>query len=339
MAAKPLLALLLLGCIWDHDTIRMEREVFPGVQEILAGKFVRHSDAYYEWRLKDRPEDSKDPAVLDDIAVAHEKLGRTGKAIEIMRGSYARDPERYETLANLGTFLIHAGKLEEGLAFIERAIAVNPDAHFGREAIQAEVVRYVLSRRAEEPEAWSRDDFSNFEGNADRSRKELVRGLTGMMFFGRHDSPVLAECLGDVLRRRERRLSCRAYLSASYSAPDEQAAAAYRELASGALAGQTVGYVIGNLSYKSVELEDEEQRYKAELAEGREFFAQIAADETAWAAAGLNLDEQFAAKYYEVGRTEDVSLPIEWEPILWPVIFLLLTAAVIRSVRRNRRRA
>jgi len=31
------------ACLWDSDTLQMERLRFPGVLEIITGKFVRHS--------------------------------------------------------------------------------------------------------------------------------------------------------------------------------------------------------------------------------------------------------------------------------------------------------
>ena len=55
-------------------------------------------------------------------------------------------PGRYETAANLGTFYFHAGKLAEGLPHIDRALAINPDAHFGRERVQKRLVEYVVAR-------------------------------------------------------------------------------------------------------------------------------------------------------------------------------------------------
>ena len=167
MLARPLVATFLLACLWDHDTIRMERAAFPDVHEVLAGKFTRHSRAYYEWRIEDRErrlkEKPDDPNLTDDLAVAFDKTGRTDEAIALMRKSRERDPMRYETLANLGTFLIHAGKFEEGLTFIRKAIEVNPDAHFGREIVQAQLVEYVLF--------WRRLGRAGVPGVAGRCRR------------------------------------------------------------------------------------------------------------------------------------------------------------------------
>ncbi|MHC4449928.1 MAG: tetratricopeptide repeat protein [Planctomycetota bacterium] len=377
MVARPLVAALLLACLWDHDTIRMEREAFPGVHEVLAGKFTRHSRAYYEWRIADRErrlsDSPDDPALLDDLAVAFDKTDRTTEAIALMRKSLAKAPGRYETLANLGTFLIHGGKLEEGLAFIRRAIAVNPDAHFGREIVQAHLVEYVQEVRRvrgsvlplrptrseyEEEESdtgsddprWpqiSRLGFAGFEPSDEAgpgNDEDLAKGLIGMMFFGRHESPILAECLGDVLDyQRHKRLACRAYLKASYHSPDERTKMRYRWLAERSMGGQTKGGLRGSLLYHTVELEQIEERFKDELAQGRALFNRIAADEAAWAKAGLDLDEEFARTYDAVGRTEDLSVAVEWGIVLdlavvGTAVAGLVFLMVVNQRRKKRRR-
>jgi hypothetical protein len=38
------------ACLWDSDTLAVEKSRFPGLAEILAGKFPRHSREFYEWR-------------------------------------------------------------------------------------------------------------------------------------------------------------------------------------------------------------------------------------------------------------------------------------------------
>src|SRR5688572_30431908 len=126
-----------LACLWDTDTLQMERLRFPGVLEIITGKFVRHSRAYYEWRIEDRKKrlktSSDDPALIDDLAVAHAKLGRPDEGIPLLEKVLEQEPQRYETLSNLGTLLFFVGRLDESKQHIRRALAINPDAHFGRE--------------------------------------------------------------------------------------------------------------------------------------------------------------------------------------------------------------
>src|SRR5687768_12330427 len=52
--AGLLVPLAAAACLWDSDTIKMERSRFPGTLELITGKFLRHSPEFYEWRIRDR---------------------------------------------------------------------------------------------------------------------------------------------------------------------------------------------------------------------------------------------------------------------------------------------
>lgn len=143
-------ALPAWACLWDTDTLEQERYQFPSAHELIVGHFPRHSPAFYRWRIADREKRLKsEPTNLDlydDLAVAHDKLGDSQKAIDLMIEKEKLSPGLYTTAANLGTFLIHNGQYEEGLEHIRRAIKINPDAHFGREEYQQYLVEYVVLR-------------------------------------------------------------------------------------------------------------------------------------------------------------------------------------------------
>jgi tetratricopeptide (TPR) repeat protein len=204
----------LCACLWDYDTLQMERSRFPSALELITGKFLRHSPEFYYWRIEDRQRrlraEPDNLALYDDLAVAYDKTGRHDKAIETILVSHAKDPNRYETVANLGTFYIHAGQLEKGLEYIDRAIRINPDAHFGREKYQKYLVEYVLSRRKDgktplplTPAAsYGRNNFVAYlagrhqtETLAEEDYQAALKGVLGMMKFGKHDSPALLEAL------------------------------------------------------------------------------------------------------------------------------------------------
>lgn len=142
------------ACLWDRETLRMERVRFPSAVELMTGEFRRHSPEFHQWRIKDRLErianSPNDLSLLDDLAVSYEKTGQTDLAIQTMLEKRAIEPGLYETHANLGTFYIHAGEYEKGLVEINTAIEVNPDAHFGREKYQAMLVKYLLQQRTDE---------------------------------------------------------------------------------------------------------------------------------------------------------------------------------------------
>ena len=132
-----------IACLWDKDTLRMEKRQFPSTLELITGKFLRHTPEFYYWRIQQRTKQLTgtlaDSLLYDDLAVAYSKLGNDEKAIEIMMKQDSIAPNRYETYANLGTFYIHDGKLRDGLIYISKAIEINPNAHFGRELVSGTI--------------------------------------------------------------------------------------------------------------------------------------------------------------------------------------------------------
>ena len=125
----------------------------------------------------------------------------------------------YETAANLGSFYIHAGQRDKGLSLIDKALQINPDAHFGREKYQRLFVEYVMTRgrngvtplplgdAIDKPFVREgRGSFLQFvvqkQGtrNLDEpQRQAAVKGILGMMKFSNHEAPMLLEALGELL--------------------------------------------------------------------------------------------------------------------------------------------
>jgi tetratricopeptide (TPR) repeat protein len=335
------LAPTALACLWDSDTLQMERLRFPGVLEIITGKFVRHGKAYYEWRIKDRLKKLEstldDPAPIDDLAVGYDKLGRYDDGIAVLEKSLAANPDRYETLANLATLLFHAGRLEESKQHVQRALAINPDAHFGREKYQLLLTDYVLLSELKTAGVLSTEEkyplsgggagargFARYvlvsqygdheyfkyslgksEAEIDERQSELQRagkGVLGMLHFADHQSPVLLEALGDLLITGEldangTRLAARAYVRAAQLSPDAKVADRLQLMARQALANQ-VPYS-PDLNPDTVDLPRLEQELAVELAQGTEWFAKIEANEREWIAMSLDVDREFAADYYD----------------------------------------
>ena len=200
-----------LACINDSASKTFEMQPFPNEEQLIAGSFHVHSKEFYEWRIKDRlkklKKDPDNPALLDDLSVSYEKTGQTQLAIDTLQSVLHTYPNRYETLANLGTFYIHHQEYHKGLELLKKAIKINPEAHYGREIYQIKVVEYLLSLNKKPPFVFpiQKDkDFSDFllRGVAkDNQKDELIRaivGVSGMLKFGNSDSPILLEVLGDL---------------------------------------------------------------------------------------------------------------------------------------------
>ncbi len=197
-----LAVLPVVPCIWDSDTLDDELRGLPTARALMTGRWYRHGPAYYRARLERLPAHLEahptDLAAYDDLAVAHERLGDRPSAIAVMSekakalSSHEDKEHRYRLHANLGTFFAHSGDLDRAITEINKAIAINPNAHFGREIWQKNLIRYVRDARAN-PDLWKNTSAIAYELDRDEIegigiRKELhdeiVEAYMGMMRFG-----------------------------------------------------------------------------------------------------------------------------------------------------------
>lgn len=325
MIALSLVFPLTAGaCLWDYDTLKQERSRFPTALELITGKFPRHSREFYEWRVKDRQQKiaatGATPELLDDLAVAFDKLGDQTQAIATMERAEKLSPGRYETAANLGTFYFHAKQFKAGIPHIERALKINPDAHFGREKYQLLLVQYLVSKQVDGktklPLATANASgevypvgFREFvlHGVAadlpvrEREVSQAVAGILGMMRFGKHDSPILLEVLGDLLyggegdRSNNQQLAARAYLRASDLAQGQpEVSATYRKRAEAVLVMQ----MGGTGQNGRMELRDLEPVFQKELADAEAWFQTLAQNEHQWVTDGADPEARFTAVYF-----------------------------------------
>ncbi|MHC4923825.1 MAG: tetratricopeptide repeat protein, partial [Planctomycetota bacterium] len=174
-----LLAVLLIAptawsCIWDKDTLDDERRGVPeGYRLVVTDRWHRHGEAYYRKRIETLPAHlEKNPGDLgayDDLAVAHERFGDQDSAIEVMDRKAVqleKTPDKdhlYRMHANRGTFHAHAGRFDEALKELDKAIEINPDAHFGREIYQVLAIRYVAAAK-KDPSLWSKRNLLSWNG-------------------------------------------------------------------------------------------------------------------------------------------------------------------------------
>lgn len=317
------------ACLWDGDTLEMERQRFPSTLELITGKFPRHSKSYYRWRIDDRRSrvlSDQQPELYDDLAVAYDKLGKHEKAIETALECELLFPGRYETAANLGTFHIHAGNFHKGLEYISLALEINPNAHFGRERYQKLLVEYLLSKQSEGrllfplDSFWPKEEFYAHQPRGfakycqqkveDGARRldddeliaEALKGIQGMMRFGQHDSPVLLEALGDLLLAGHRdtdakRLAARAYLRSAEACTEAKAVTAYRDLAAKALEIHVAHDAVGMPPYMS--LEKLESILQVEIKDAEEWYVELEKREENWIASGDDVDTEFWRTYYK----------------------------------------
>lgn len=308
------------ACIWDTDTLAMERNRLPEVMELITGNFPRHSREFHEWR-RDRCKKligsrAASVTTYDDLAVSLHKLGDHQGAIAIMQAKDLLFPNLYETHSNLGTFHIYAGDLEEALKQIHAAVVINPEAHFGREKYQHWLVEWVQERKKTGiPTLDDTGDYNRVLGKpsgfahfvarkqsgsppptaeAELSLRQLddaIYGVSGMMRFADFDNPLLLEALGDLLLAGDRKVNAAQLATLSYLHASRKATTREEQerlLSYATKAGLiTVGF----------EIEASGKLLDTELAKGQGYAGRVRKDELAWIAAGKDAGAEFHKKY------------------------------------------
>lgn len=215
-------ALPAVACIWDSDTLAAEAKGLPETLDVLTGRFDRMPPVYFEARLaratRAVEKDPDDLAAHDDAGAACDRLGRGDDAVAWMDrkevrlkalGDAAPKEHRYRLLANRGTFRAHrwlragadrtaAADMRRAREEIAAAIALHPDAHFGRERYQLRAMDWILdpppADGAEARSGGPRADFlglKDFDGwtrptgaLAKAGYGDAVAGLSGLIVLG-----------------------------------------------------------------------------------------------------------------------------------------------------------
>ena len=325
LVAHLLILMPVQACLWDTDTIAMEKARFPEIADLISGNFPRHSKEFYQWRKTHceaaLAKGDQAPVVYDDLAVSQHKLGDHAAAIATMHSKEKVHPGLYETCSNLGTFYIYANDLDQAEKWIQQALAINKNAHFGREQYQLWLVQWVKSGKPDLGKETPIEQGLGFRGFAafivnktgvgrgfvafilgraggggvsqewKDGRAEAVRGISGMMRFADHDNPLLLEALGDVLAagidtENATLLAAQSYLLASRKSK----AAAEKQRLWGLMAA-TGGSVD---AYKP---RDTMRTLDTAVADGTRLAAKVRLDEMDWIKAGKDVAAEFAAKY------------------------------------------
>jgi tetratricopeptide (TPR) repeat protein len=282
---------------------------------------------------------AEDPSLADDLAVAYSKLGKHAEGIALLEQVLAAHPDRYETLANLGTIHMLAGDLKVGKEYVDGAIAINPDAHFGREKYQSLLAEYFLTTRKSPHPASQWPGISHPKGqfhgfakfvlekgghahnllslenskDAEDLQAELAaaqKGVLGMMHFANYDSPLLLEALGDLLiagptnHDAAVQLAARAYYRVAQVSEDKATKDEFKMAAAHTVYGHW-DYMQNRKTHSDekewfeTDLKKLSGDLNRELAEAKAYVDAIAADERRWIAEGVNVDQAFATKYYD----------------------------------------
>lgn len=187
------------ACLWDHDTLKEESLTDRDTAAVLRGEHGHHGAGFYPAKIAyTRPLVDAGTAPkerYDDLAVALARTGAFDEALAVLAAKDQRFPDEYTTLANRGTFLAMKGDVAGALVELRRALAKNPDAHFGREEFQVKLLEYKL-RVAKDPTVRERETFLGHDLDRlivqtkhkdDRDLDRAVTAMVGLVRFGGAD--------------------------------------------------------------------------------------------------------------------------------------------------------
>ncbi len=141
------------ACGWDWETYHAEARSLPCVFDALLGFWPKHTPEYHQVRIE-----AADQALrwipgwaegLDAKGISLMKLGRLERAEAVMARRHDLAPEAYPGHANLGTLYTFTGDFDRALAHIDRAMAIEPEAHFGREKYHRALVVFLRRVKAD----------------------------------------------------------------------------------------------------------------------------------------------------------------------------------------------
>ncbi len=154
------------ACGWDSESYYAEAHSLPCVYDAIFGHYPKHTAEYHETRIAAADAALAwapfDVAALDDKAIALLKLGRLEESRAVMLKLEEADPEGYGTHANLGTLQTFTGAYEQALVHIDRAMAIEPQAHFGRERYHRQLVVFLAAGQ-KDPAQLARGNFLGLE--------------------------------------------------------------------------------------------------------------------------------------------------------------------------------
>lgn len=167
------------ACGWSWETYAAEGKALPCVHDALVGYFPKHSDAYHrtviaavDYATSWAPSFT---AGLDAKGLSLMHLGRLEEARAVMLARLAVAPDAYPSHANLGTLYTFTGEYEKALQHIDRAMKLEPKAHFGREKYHRKLVEYLRDVKAD-PNARMTRNFLGVEPTpVDRTQGSKAR--------------------------------------------------------------------------------------------------------------------------------------------------------------------
>lgn len=96
-------------------------------------------------KLQEGLDKNIDFKLLSDLAWFELRMNKKENAVKLLEALYAKHPNEYNVLANLGTAYEVTGKNKEALNLLRKAVAINPQSHFGSEWIHIKILEQKIA--------------------------------------------------------------------------------------------------------------------------------------------------------------------------------------------------
>lgn len=182
---------------------------WPLQQKLRNAGILADNDYTLTWtQMETALRTGKDYKLLSDYAWYELRIGNKENAVKLLEGLYAKHPDEYNILANLGTAYEVTGNNEKALELLRKAVAINPQSHYGSEWIHIKILeqkvaaqpdyRLILDLNADkDPEGWLAGKVYNKPIAADSLMVQLAFQLHERISFIAPPDPIVGQLVKD----------------------------------------------------------------------------------------------------------------------------------------------
>jgi tetratricopeptide (TPR) repeat protein len=197
---------------WSHGFIQ---DGMDDGREIFAEKIrklgvpIKEYSVELTWNEIQAALDKKiDYKLLSDYAWNEVKVGNRENAVKLLEILYKEHPNEYNIVANLGTACEVVGKNNEALDLLRKAVAINPQSHYGSEWIHIKILeqkvaaspdyRMILDLKADNNyQDWLAGKVYNKEIKPDSLMVQLAYQLHERIGFVPEPDPIVGQLVKD----------------------------------------------------------------------------------------------------------------------------------------------
>lgn len=195
---------------WNHGFGHSEPDGFWEIREKLKKAGISTGNEFtLSWpQLEAALNANKDYKLLSDYAWYELRMGNKENAVKLLEALYAQHANEYNILANLGTAYEVTGNNGKALEFLRKAVAINPQSHYGSEWIHIKILeqkvatspdyRLILDLNADkDPEGWLAGKVYNKAISADSLMVQLAFQLHERISFIAPPDPIVGQLVKD----------------------------------------------------------------------------------------------------------------------------------------------